>query len=117
MSDDLFPLLTEPSAPGKTALRFPQRSLDYAALRRSVAHVAGDLAGATRVAVLGESTIETAVAVVGALVAGVPVVPINPKSGERELEHILGDSAPSLVLADAAADLPGALAQLDRVER
>ena len=29
---------------------------------------------------------------VGALAAGVPIVPINPKSGERELEHILSDS-------------------------
>jgi malonyl-CoA/methylmalonyl-CoA synthetase len=35
------------------------------------------------------------VAVVGALLAGVAVVPINPKAGERELEHILSDSAPA----------------------
>jgi malonyl-CoA/methylmalonyl-CoA synthetase len=37
--------------------------------------------------------------VVGALVAGVPIVPLNPKLGERELEHVLGDSDPALVLA------------------
>ena len=31
-------------------------------------------------------------AVVAALRAGVPAVPLNPKSGERELGHILSDS-------------------------
>ncbi len=45
-------------------------------------------------------TLETVVAVVGALAAGVPIVPINPKAGERELEHILSDSAPDLMLDD-----------------
>ena len=35
---------------------------------------------------------------VGALLAGVPFVPVNPKSGERELEHIVADSAPGAVL-------------------
>ncbi|MET1074038.1 MAG: AMP-binding protein, partial [Umezawaea sp.] len=33
-----------------------------------------------------------------ALLAGVPVVPINPKIGERELSHIMSDSSPDLVL-------------------
>ena len=35
---------------------------------------------------------------VGALAAGVPIVPINPKAGTRELEHILSDSAPEVLL-------------------
>jgi malonyl-CoA/methylmalonyl-CoA synthetase len=43
------------------------------------------------------NSLETVVAVVGALAAGVPIVPINPKAGTRELEHILSDSAPEVV--------------------
>ena len=60
--------------------------------------VAARVAGASRVAVWAVSSLETCVAVVGALAAGVPIVPINPKAGTRELEHILGDSSPELVL-------------------
>jgi malonyl-CoA/methylmalonyl-CoA synthetase len=74
--------------------------------------LAGRLEGVNRVAVWAEPTLETCVAVVGALAAGVPVVPINPKSGERELGHIVSDSAPSLVLASPGAELPPALQAL-----
>ena len=56
------------------------------------------------------------VAVVGALLAGVPIVPINPKTGERELEHIVADSDPALVVAAPGAELPDALARLPRVD-
>ena len=42
-------------------------------------------AARTRVAVTATRRCETCVAVVGALAAGVPIVPINPKAGEREL--------------------------------
>ena len=50
--------------------------------------------------------LETCAAVVGALVAGVPVVPINPKAGERELAHIVADSAPALLLTAEGVELP-----------
>ncbi len=56
------------------------------------------MAGASRVAVWAVPSLETCVAVVGALAAGVPIVPINPKAGSKELAHILTDSAPELVL-------------------
>jgi malonyl-CoA/methylmalonyl-CoA synthetase len=49
---------------------------------------------------------EVAVAVIGALVAGVPITPINPKAGERELAHILSDSAPELVLCPPGVSPP-----------
>ncbi len=52
-------------------------------------------------------TLETVVAVVGALAAGVPIVPINPKAGERELAHILSDSAPDITLDDVDLDASG----------
>jgi malonyl-CoA/methylmalonyl-CoA synthetase len=64
------------------------------------------------VAVWATPTLHTSVAVVAALLAGVSVVPINPKIGERELEHILADSAPTLVVAEADVPLPGGLADL-----
>jgi malonyl-CoA/methylmalonyl-CoA synthetase len=71
------------------------------------------LSGARRVAIWAEPTLETCVGVVGALAAGVPAVPINPKAGERELEHVLADSDPDAVLV--GGDLPPALATRSQV--
>ncbi|MFE2750614.1 acyl-CoA synthetase [Actinosynnema sp. NPDC059335] len=94
----LLPALASPSS--KIALRFPERELTYEQLAREARAVAHGLVGRRRVAVWARSTPETCVAVVGALLAGVPVVPLNPKVGERELAHILADSAPDLVVDD-----------------
>ncbi|MCU1683459.1 MAG: hypothetical protein JWQ81_4198 [Amycolatopsis sp.] len=109
----LFPALT--GSPDKEALRFGDQSLTYAEL----ATVAGTLARALprgRVAVWATSTLHTTVAVVAALLAGVPAVPVNPKVGERELQHIVSDSAPELVLAEPGVTLPDALAALPRLD-
>ena len=111
MADRLFPALEMP--PGKDALRFPDASLTYAELAAAAGTLARGL-DASRVAVWATNTIHTSVAVVGALLAGVPAVPVNPKIGERELAHILADSAPSLVLAEPGAELPEALDALPR---
>jgi malonyl-CoA/methylmalonyl-CoA synthetase len=97
----LFPALSEAS--DLLALRFPERELTYAQLRGAALRVAQEIAGAARVGVWGVNEPETCVAVVGALLAGVPVVPINPKAGERELAHILADSDPDAILAAPAA--------------
>jgi malonyl-CoA/methylmalonyl-CoA synthetase len=112
--DALLPPLHEPTA--KEAIRFGERALSYRELAAAAGRVAGELADDRRVAVFAENTLETCVAAVGALLAGVPFVPVNPKAGERELEHIAGDSAPELVLAAPGADLPGALGALRRVD-
>ena len=61
-------------------------------------------------------SLETAVGVVAALLAGVPAVPLNPKSGEGELGHILSDSAPSLVLAAPGDALPPVVGALERID-
>jgi malonyl-CoA/methylmalonyl-CoA synthetase len=100
----------------KEALRFGDRSLTYAELRGVAAQIARELDGLERVAVWAVPELETCAAVVGALAAGVAVVPINPKSGERELGHIVADSEPSLVLAAPGAELPPALADLRRLD-
>lgn len=115
MADERLLSLDRDSSRGeKAALRFPERTLDYDALRRSAARVASSLAGAGRVAVLADARVETCVAVVGALSAGVACVPINPKSGQRELEHILADSAPGLLLTPPGASVPAGLKSLPR---
>src|SRR4051812_45478489 len=102
--------------PPKEAIRFGERALTYAELAGAAAAVAKTVAGEARVAVFAESRLETCVAAVGALLAGVPFTPVNPKAGERELEHIASDSAPDLVLAAPGAELPPALAAVDRVD-
>ena len=112
-----MPLLPTPPHPsGAPALRFPEGALTHAELAAAAAAVAEQVAGLRRVAVWGTPTLHTAVAVAGALTAGVPVVPLNPKAGERELAHVVSDSEPGAVLAAANADLPGALFALPRLD-
>src|SRR5919112_6513445 len=113
MSDLLPPL----AAPGdKEAIRFGERALTYEALAGATAAVAAAVAGRERVAVFAESRLETCVAAVGALRAGVPFTPVNPKAGERELEHIVSDSAPALVLTAEGVELPGGIGSLERLD-
>jgi malonyl-CoA/methylmalonyl-CoA synthetase len=101
---------------GKVALRFGPRILTYGGLAGAAGALAARIGRAERVAVWATPELETAVAVTGALLAGVAAVPLNPKSGEKELAHILSDSAPSLVLAAPGADLPPALGGLPRID-
>jgi malonyl-CoA/methylmalonyl-CoA synthetase len=109
----MFPELV--SGSDREALRFGTYALTYRELADLTGGVAAKLRGRTRVAVWATPTVETCVAVVSALVAGVAVVPINPKIGERELAHIVTDSAPELLLAAPEADLPPGLADLPRL--
>ncbi|MEU0003470.1 acyl-CoA synthetase [Streptomyces sp. NPDC006314] len=123
----LFPALAD--GPGeRIALRFGERSLTYGELAGAAGALAARLretlgvpparagSGAWgRVAVWATPELETAVAVTGALLAGVAAVPLNPKSGEKELAHILSDSAPSLVLAAPGTELPPVFGALERV--
>ena len=110
----LFPALCDPD--DRLALRFGDVELTYAQLRDASANVADQVAGAQRVGVWALSVPETCVAVVGALLAGVAAVPINPKAGERELGHIVEDSAPEAILAAPGVQLPQALAALPRID-
>jgi malonyl-CoA/methylmalonyl-CoA synthetase len=110
----LLPSLADP--PDAEAIRFPGRTLSYRQLRDAATAVAGRVAGAPRVAVWAEPVPETCVAVVGALLAGTPVVPVNPRSGSRELEHVVADSAPAAVLCAPGARLPDAVAAVQRLE-
>lgn len=121
----LFPALTgghpaltgdSPAPADRLALCFGERSLTYAELAAAAGALAGRIREAGRVAVWATPTLETAVGTVAALLAGVPAVPLNPKSGESELGHIVKDSAPTLVLTAPGDGLPAALGGLERVD-
>ncbi|MET8561977.1 acyl-CoA synthetase [Streptomyces flaveolus] len=101
---------------GRVALRFGPRSLTYGGLAGAAGALAARIEGSGRVAVWATAELETAVAVTGALLAGVAAVPLNPKSGEGELAHILSDSAPSLVLAAPGVELPPVFGDVARIE-
>ena len=58
------------------------------------------VAEALAIAVCGEATLDTVIAVVAGLRAGVPVVPVPSDAGTMERQHILRDSGASLVIGD-----------------
>jgi malonyl-CoA/methylmalonyl-CoA synthetase len=111
---NLLPPLADPS--DQEAIRFGDRVLTYRDLTGVATHLAGLLESRPRVAVWAAPAPETCAAVVAALVAGVPVVPINPKAGERELAHIVADSSPALLLTAKGIELPPQLAGVPRVD-
>jgi acyl-CoA synthetase (AMP-forming)/AMP-acid ligase II len=111
----LLPPLANPN--DQEAIRFGPRALTYRELTGVATYLAGLLESKPRVAIWAVPAPETCAAVVGALVAGVPVVPINPKAGERELAHIVADSSPPLLLTAPGAELPPQLAGVPRIDK
>ncbi len=81
------------------------RSLDGPALRAAAGAVADRVAGASVVAIDAHAALETVVAVVGGLLAGVPVVPVPPDAGPRERGHLLRDSGAQLWLGAPREDV------------
>lgn len=118
---DLFaiPLARDP---GKVALRFRQadgsvQTLTYAELFAAARRVAEGLAArglgrGDRIAFFLGNRPEFVVAYLAALELGAVVVPMNLAYRRTELEHLLGDSEPRLVLSErelapVLADVPG----------
>jgi malonyl-CoA/methylmalonyl-CoA synthetase len=114
MTEPLFPSIADPGS--REAIRIGDAALTYEQLAGAAAAAADQLGGATRVAVWAEPSLELAIAVVGALSAGVAVVPINPGLGPRELGHIVDDSAPDKLVAWPGVDPPEQLRQLPRID-
>lgn len=119
MAVDLLPSLSSSvSAADRPAIVVSGRELRLAELAGAAGAVANRLAGMTSVAIDATPTVETVVAVVGALAAGVTVVPVPPDAGPLERQHILRDSkAPLLpfpVNAAEQADLSPMEAPADR---
>ncbi|WP_305094379.1 acyl-CoA synthetase [Prescottella sp. R16] len=83
------------------AVRIGDTTLSRTDILGAAGALAKRLAGARRVAVLATPTPSTVIAVVGALLAGVTVVPVPPDSGPAEVTHILTDSGAQAWLGQA----------------
>jgi malonyl-CoA/methylmalonyl-CoA synthetase len=101
--------------PDKRALEMPDGDLSYGELDAASGGLAGELP-AGPLALWATPELATIVGLVAGLRAGVPLIPINPKSGEVELVHLLADAAPTAVLASRGVRLPDAFAGLARIE-
>ncbi|MFC7274870.1 AMP-binding protein [Paractinoplanes rhizophilus] len=82
------------------ALSTPDGAFSRHDLLGWAASVAADLDGAPIVAVRAAPGAATVAAIAGALLAGVPIVPVPPDAGRLEREHMLKDSGAALLLSD-----------------
>ncbi len=106
---DLFPRLSRSdthsalfvSDESWTYAELAAAALDHAALLTRTGVRSGD-----RVAVWAQPDLSTVAAMIGNMVAGVATVPLNPKLGSREIEHIYGDSNPKLAFCTEGHDVP-----------
>lgn len=80
------------------------QALSWEQLAARADSLAGSIVGAGAVAVRGTPTIDTVIAVVAGLRAGVPVVPVPADAGPMERAHILRDSGSAVVLGDPGWD-------------
>ena len=98
----LFPRLSSPTT--TPAVRMGDQVLDYATLAMSCAAFRRALAEAglttgDRVAIWAHPELDTILAFVGALTAGVLTIPLNPGLGDKELAHILDDAKPDVIFS------------------
>lgn len=95
-------------APGAEALVCGERRLGYGEYASCVAGFARELrvlgARGERVATLLGNSIEACIAAYGALAAGAQHVPLNPLYSPRELELMLRDAAPRVLVVEAALE-------------
>ncbi|MEW6200707.1 MAG: AMP-binding protein [bacterium] len=100
--------------PERPAVRFYERTITYGELRNNVARLAAGfnamgIAHGTRIALAMPNIPEFIISYYAALAAGAAVVPVNPLYTPYELNYIIGDSAPSVIithpLTEAAASV------------
>ena len=89
------------------AVRIDGATLSRSDLVGGATSVAERIAGANRVAVLATPTASTVLAVVGCLIAGVPVVPVPADVGAAERRHILTDSGAQAWLGELPEETEG----------
>jgi long-chain acyl-CoA synthetase len=75
--------------------------LTYRELAASAAGFAAELRGARRVAVLMRNSVDMAIALWAGWACGACVVPLNPDYTSAELDPILADAAPDVVVTEA----------------
>jgi fatty acid CoA ligase FadD36 len=88
----LLPALSGAFPDRPDAVRMDCAQVSWEGLRGAATAVADRIAGAPAVAVDATASLETVVATVGALIAGVPLVPVPADSGPVERDHIRKDS-------------------------
>lgn len=109
MSDVLLPSLRGAHGDHPDAVSVAGEAVSWEQLARRAAGVAQQLTGMHAVALRATPTLDTVVAVIGALMAGVPVVPMPSDAGPMEREHMLRDSAAAATIGAsgwAEVDLP-----------
>jgi malonyl-CoA/methylmalonyl-CoA synthetase len=105
----LFPSLVTSNE--RCALRVGDVTMTFGALASQVERYAAFLKRhgvepGARVGVWTQASVETCVALVANAAAGYVTVPLDPKLGTRELEHIIGDSSPAVAVAAVPEGLP-----------
>jgi len=105
----LFPCLTDPD--DRPLLTVDGQTLSAATVRAAAArHLAAltalGVGRGDRVGVWTQPDLRSALALAANALAGVVSVPLNPRLGAREAEHIAADAAPRLCLAAAPEQAP-----------
>ncbi|HNV13418.1 MAG TPA: AMP-binding protein, partial [Dermatophilaceae bacterium] len=102
MTEPLLRGLLDPTR-ADALVRVAHTTLSYAALLTSATAVAEAMAreSLSRIAIDATPTMDTVISVVGAILAGVEVVPIPADAGPGERAHILNDSGADLWSATA----------------
>ncbi|MFE9657371.1 acyl-CoA synthetase [Micromonospora sp. NPDC006431] len=108
----LLPALSGAFGDDADAIRVGDRRASREELLSAATALADRIAGSDAVAIWATASMETVVAVVAGLLAGVPVVPVPPDSGPAERDHVLRDSAASLLLVPPAVEGGAALADV-----
>jgi fatty acid CoA ligase FadD36 len=116
----LLPALSGAFGDGADAVRVGDQRASREAVLSAATALADRIGGSNAVAVWATASMETVVAVVAGLLAGVPVVPVPPDSGPVERDYLLRDCAASLLLVPPAsmgteplADVPVSVAAVD----
>src|SRR3982751_2373048 len=88
--------------PDRMALICENRSLTFAQYEKAIAGMARKLqnsgAAGERVAVLMTNCMEMPISILGAMAAHAYVAPMNPNYSDRELEPLLRDASPKVIV-------------------
>ncbi|MFF3855003.1 AMP-binding protein [Micromonospora sp. NPDC002575] len=103
----LLPALRASGTDRPDAVRVAGRTLSSEALLGCVNAVADRIRGAAAVAVDATPSLEAVVAMVGAVQAGVPLVPLPPRADARERRRILRESGATVLLGRDTSHPPG----------
>lgn len=108
----LLPALSGEFGDAADAIRVGDQRASREELLSAATALADRIAGSPAVAVWATASMETVVAVVAGLLAGVPVVPVPPDSGPAERDYVLRDCAASLLLVPPASAGTALLAEV-----